>query len=166
MPTEQESTFTPFAPGAVKLPTGDAEKVKFPTGKLLKAHVEDVGEDDFGEGPRIAVKFAIDSPAALRGQRFTKWFSYKATPKSGFTPVALATLGEMPDVLDPSLIKNKPLQVMFSDDTYEGKAYQKATYLPPTEDQSDRQTDVVPEEIPSDDVVAQAMEILGGTEEA
>lgn len=156
MAEEVEPISKPLAAGQLLLSA--EERKEFPNNVMFQAHVSDVTLDDFGQGERLGVTFVVDQDGEFKDQHFKKWFSKIATPRAGFTKLVQTLVGEMPEELDPTIIKGLPLQVMFQADSFEGKAYQKAVYLPPVKGQKKVEPDVILEDIEEGQDNAAALE--------
>jgi len=154
----EESTFIPLAPGEVTIPVS-APKVALPFNVLVKVHVAPLSNDrDTGVGlvqttnnegepvQKIVVKFIIDQDVkdretkeSLSAASFSKWLPYKNSEKSDLGKLRVATLGPDSLAVDPTDIAGKPLLLMVTKDSFNGKDYDKYTYLPAADGQ------VVPE---------------------
>ena len=123
---------TPLKPGDLKISTQASERKELPNGTYFQARIDEVGVADFGEGERLEVKFTIFGPKEYDGQTFKKWFNLKASgPKAGIVKLAFAALGtQLAEEFDPTVLVGKGTNVIFSEDTFNGKKIQVATYMP------------------------------------
>jgi len=157
---EKEAKFVSLEPGELQLSTAEGiERKELPNGQIFKAHVNAVGTIDFNDnkGPKISVEYEIDSEGEYQGQTLRKSYSTLASPRAGLTQVAIAILGTLPEVLDPTVIVGKPLQLIFQKDSFNGIEFQKCTPLPAEKGQkvpTKATPDVVLEDVTEDDVMA------------
>ena len=123
---------TPLRPGDLKISTQASERKELPNGVYFQARIDEVGVADFGEGERLEVKFTIFGPKEYAGQTFKKWFNLKASgPKAGIVKLAFAAVGtQLSEELDPTVLIGKGVNVIFSEDTFEGRKIQVASYMP------------------------------------
>lgn len=148
---EQEILFKPVAPGDFKLSSKEAERVELPNNKTFTVTIDEVQKTEFDGVAKLVLVFHITKPLAFKDQTFKKFVSVTANPKSTLAAIANIALGELPDELDPTVLVGKSLKVYFTADNFEGRAYQKATYMPSDDE---------------DDDLAKAQEVFEGATEA
>ena len=151
----EESTFIPLAKGEVNIPTTANIKLALPYNVLIQAHVAPLTQDretgiglvqttdqDGNAVQKIVVKLVIDQEVkdrdtkeSLKSKTLSKWLPYKNSEKSDLGKLRIATLG--PDSVheDPTEIAGKPLLLMVTKDTFNGKEFDKYTYLPAADGQ-------------------------------
>lgn len=156
---EEEIVRHEIKPGEVTVSAVGGGGVDLPNGEVLDIHVESVAVEDLESGPKVAVVFKVDSEGEYQGSDFKKWFTIASGPRAGLVRLALAVYSDkLPgDVIDPKDFEGKPLKVVFSKDSFNGKEYQKATYMQPKVGQK-----VVADALPTDEEVDNVAAIMGG----
>lgn len=141
----------------------EKEKLSFPVGKMIKAHVGADGRivvqpkvyknEDGTETEKMQTKvlftFTIDDDVAdtetknsLKGKSFTKGILISKSAKAKYSGFITAVNGDYSD--DPFDAMGKPLQLLFGAwDVFDGHDYQPITYLPPADGQMAPEKDVV-----------------------
>lgn len=132
MSDEKTVEATPLKAGDLVINTQASERKELPNGTYFQARIDEVGVADFGEGERLEVKFTIFGPDEYKDQNFKKWFNLKASgPKAGIVKLAFAAVGtQLSETFDPTVLIGKGVNVIFSEDTFEGRKIQVASYMP------------------------------------
>lgn len=133
MSDEKTVEATPLKAGDLTINTQASERKELPNGTYFQARIDEVGVADFGEGERLEVKFTIfGGPDEFKDQNFKKWFNLKASgPKAGIVKLAFAAVGtQLTETFDPTVLIGKGVNVIFSEDTFEGRKIQVASYMP------------------------------------
>ena len=151
----EENTFIPLAKGEVNIPLGPP-KVTLPWAKIVRAHIMPLTQDkdsgvslvnttDFAGKPeqKIVVRFTCDSSVKdrltgedLLGKSFSQWLPYKNTPKSSLGQLRIAALGRESTNTDPTDLAGKMVQIIIKEDFFDGKKYDRFTYMAPDDDQT------------------------------
>lgn len=135
---EPKAVRTPVSAGDIVL-DAESSKLELPNGEVYELHISEVEKIRFSgdSEDKLSVTMTIDK-GEFKGQSFKKTFNIVGGARSGLVRLAMVIYNEkLPSLqIDPTELVDEPFRVIFSTDSFDGKTYQKATYMIPSKGQT------------------------------